>query len=278
MGRMLTIDPEESPRHRFAYEMQRYRLEAGLTQRQLAARVGCSESLIGYVENVKRKPTRHLAEMLDKILPSPPGHFVRLYKRTTWEEAPEHFRDWLNVEQEATALRDWSPLLVWGLLQTERYAQAVFEAEPMISPEQIEERVAARIRRKSILTRSAPPSIVALVDESVLHRAIGGPEVMCEQLAYLAEVATYPHVTIQVVPTSSTTAICGLLGGFALGLMGGAPYAAYAESQPKGQAILERGVVAHLSARYDAIRADAHPRNVSLQIIKDVMDQWARQI
>ncbi|MEV5414062.1 helix-turn-helix transcriptional regulator [Thermopolyspora sp. NPDC052614] len=278
MARMLTIDPEESPRHNFAYELQRHRLEAGLTQRQLATRVGCSESLIGYIENVKRKPSRQLAEILDRILPSPPDHFLRLYKRATWEEAPEHFRGWLDVEHDATAIRSWSPLLVWGLLQTEQYAQAVFEAEPMISPEQIEERVAARLRRKSILTRPAPPMVLALIDEAVLSRCVGGPKVMSDQLAYILEASRYPNVTVQVVPKDSPAAICGLLGGFSLGFMGGTPYAAYMEAQPKGHMAADRGIVAQLSARYDAIRADAHRQDTSRRIIEDVMNQWAQQI
>lgn len=278
MARMLTIDPEESPRHKFAYELQRHRMEAGLTQRQLATRVGCSESLIGYIENVKRKPSRQLAELLDKILPTPPDHFLRLYKRATWEEAPEHFRDWLNVEHEATALRSWSPLLIWGLLQIERYAQSVFEAEPMITAEQIEERVTARLRRGSILTRSAPPMVLALIDEAVLRRCIGSPKIMAEQLAHILEVSRYPHVTVQVVPRNSTSAICGLLGGFSLGFMGGTPYAAYMEAQPKGHMTTDRGMVAQLSARYDAIRADAHRQGISRQIIEDVMNEWIEQI
>lgn len=276
MGRMLTIDPEESPRHRFAYEMQRYRLEAGLTQRQLAARVGCSESLIGYIENVKRKPTRYLAEMLDKILPSPPGHFLRLYKRMTWEEAPEHFRDWLNVEQEATALRNWSPLLIWGMLQTESYAQAILQSRPGISPEQVEERVAGRMRRKAVLRRPNPPTVLCLLDESVLRRTIGGPHVMREQLSYLLEVGQYPHVTVQVVPFGSQPAIAGLMGGFSLGLMGSVPYAAYIEALPQGHATADRNMVGRISACYDAIRIDAHRQETSLQIIEDVMREWAR--
>ncbi len=276
MARMLTIDPEESPRHNFAYELQRHRLEAGLTQRQLATRVGCSESLIGYIENVKRKPSRQLAEILDRILPSPPDHFLRLYKRATWEEAPEHFRSWLDVEHDATALRNWSPLLVWGILQTESYAEAIIQACPGILPEQVEERVAARMRRKRILCRPTPPTILCLIDESVLRRSVGGPKVMQEQLSYLLEVGQYPHVTVQVVPFGSQPAVAGLMGGFSLGLMGSVPYAAYIEALPQGHTTADRHMVGRISACYDAIRVDAHRRETSAQIIEDVMREWTR--
>ena len=71
---------------------------------------------------------------------------------------------------------------------------------PRLSPNRIDMQIKAKLTRQSLLTRAAPPSFKAVLDEAVLHRAVGGPRVMAAQLAHLIEVARLPNVTIQVVP------------------------------------------------------------------------------
>jgi hypothetical protein len=39
-----------------------------------------------------------------------------------------------------------------------------------------------------------------ILDEAVLHRQVGGPAVMAQQLAALAETSTWPQVTLRVLP------------------------------------------------------------------------------
>ena len=43
--------------------------------------------------------------------------------------------------------------------------------------------------------------MVALIDEHVLNRLIGSPEIMHEQLLHVADLAERPYVCVQVVPT-----------------------------------------------------------------------------
>ena len=62
-----------------------------------------------------------------------------------------------------------------------------------------------------ILDRADPPDVVALIDELVLHRLIGSPEIMHEQLLHVAELAERPYVCVQVVPTAAG-ATAGLSG------------------------------------------------------------------
>jgi len=72
---------------------------------------------------------------------------------------------------------------------------------PAISAEDAERRVSARTARQDALfTRTERPDLHVILDESVLHRLVGGPAVMAQQLAALAETATWPHVTLQVLP------------------------------------------------------------------------------
>jgi hypothetical protein len=51
-----------------------------------------------------------------------------------------------------------------------------------------------------LLTRDPPLQLGVVLDEAALHRQVGGPAVMKEQLERLVDLATWPNVTIQVIP------------------------------------------------------------------------------
>src|SRR6476620_9479741 len=113
MTALNEIDPHDSPRALFVFELRRHRTAANLTQKQLA-------------------------ELCDQAL-NLDGAMTRLHVATTWHKAPEHFRPWLEEEQDATALRGWEPMVVPGLFQTEAYARLILSAEPGVTPEEVEE-------------------------------------------------------------------------------------------------------------------------------------------
>jgi transcriptional regulator with XRE-family HTH domain len=96
-------------------------------------------------------------------------------------------------------IRDIEDLLT--LFQTEDYARAVTRLGHQAAPaEEIERRVALRVRRQELLTRSDPPRIWMVMDEAVLRRPYGGADVMRAQIRHLIDAARMPHVTLQVVP------------------------------------------------------------------------------
>lgn len=105
---------------------------------------------------------------------------------------------WSNyeaLEQSAVTVRTWEPMVVPGLLQSEGYARALGE---LGGGDDLVER---RMARQIIITRDHDPAeIVALLDESVLRRPIGGAEVLAEQLRHLLTMAERPNVTVQIVP------------------------------------------------------------------------------
>jgi transcriptional regulator with XRE-family HTH domain len=264
-------DPHESPRAVFAFELRRYREAAKLTQRQLAARIGFSDSMVNMVELAKRPPSRRFAELCDQVF-GLDGSMVRLYTATTWNKAPEYLRPWLEEEDDATGLRTWQPTIVPGLLQTQAYAREILAATPGIAYEELEKRVANRLERQAILQRDRPPVLNVVIDEAVLHRVIGDAEIMREQLMYLLEVARHPLVTIQIVP-STVRAHCGLAGGFIIAERKGSPYAAYTDAQPFGRTFDDRRLIAELVLRYDALRAEALPFSQSLRLIEEAVNQ-----
>ncbi|MDH2424651.1 helix-turn-helix transcriptional regulator [Sphaerisporangium sp. TRM90804] len=271
---MTKLNPEDSARARFAYELQRHRLMAHLTQGQLGRRMGFSGSLVGAVENLKRTPSEDFARRCDRALQLD-GVLSALHVEG-WPPpppVPEHFRNWTLEERRATALQIWDPLLVPGIFQIEQYARRVFERAPGITPEEVEERLVGRMQRKNILSQEKPPMILSIIDEGVLRRPIGGPEVMRRQMEYLLEIAHHPRVTIQIVPFEAE-AVPGLLAAFVIAEQRGTPYAVYVDSIPDGRTLTERGVIASLTARYDAIRAEAYPTSLSLKVIQQTAERW----
>ncbi|WP_424529925.1 helix-turn-helix domain-containing protein [Sphaerisporangium viridialbum] len=275
MTKMIDIDPAESPRARFAYELRRHRLAAELTQKQLGRRIGFSTSAVAMVETSKFRPSERFAELCDEVF-GLDGVMTRLYAEV-WPPpppVPAHFRDWAVEEQRATALRFWAPLLVPGMLQTKGYARQILSRLPGISAELLEQRVAGRMQRQAVLSRDNPPVITTLIDEGVLRRPIGGPAAMREQLERLLEMAQHPKVTIQIVPYSAE-ALSGLNGAFTIAEMRGNPYTVRVESQPRGRTVTDRSTIADLVNCFDALRADAYPQHLSCKMIEEVVKhEW----
>ncbi|WP_424890785.1 helix-turn-helix domain-containing protein [Streptomyces sp. XH2] len=114
---------------------------------------------------------------------------------------PEWFSAFVSLEGEANLIRAYEPHYVPGLLQTERYARAVLRAGQPHAPEaDIERAVAVRRERQSLLTREGAPLLWVVMDETVLRRPIGGPDIMREQVARLAEATAMPNVRLQIMP------------------------------------------------------------------------------
>lgn len=124
-------------------------------------------------------------------------------KRAWWQrvEIPnEAYRTLIGMEQAARSIGECGSGVVPGLLQTKAYAYAAAAGSaPYLTEEQVESAVAVRMRRQEILQRERPPDLRVVIDEAVLARVTGGPEVMREQLRHLVAVSERPTVTVQVI-------------------------------------------------------------------------------
>ncbi len=118
---------------------------------------------------------------------------------------PGWFSMYVSLEGAAALIRSYEPHFVPGLLQTEDYARGVLEsgAVGQTSPEDIERHVALRMQRQELLTRPDAPRFWAVLDETVLRRPVGTPEVMRAQIDKLLEAAELSNVTLQIAPFSS---------------------------------------------------------------------------
>jgi hypothetical protein len=123
------------------------------------------------------------------------------------------------VDNEAQAIRQliWEPLLVPALCQNEDFAAALIAAmEPRLDGDEIDRRVKARLARQHVLTRpESPQEIQVIIDEGVLTRTVGGPQVMIGLLHHLLDMASWQHVSVQMIPRSAG-AHPGLAGWFAV--------------------------------------------------------------
>lgn len=113
---------------------------------------------------------------------------------------PPWFEVYIGLEGAAAVIRTYETQFVPGLLQTPEYARAVILPDNAhASPAELDRRVSVRTTRQHRLAAAQPLTLWAVVDEAVLRRVHGGPEVMRGQVEHLLRTAELPNVTIQVM-------------------------------------------------------------------------------
>jgi transcriptional regulator with XRE-family HTH domain len=271
---MARRDPETNPAAFLGGELRRARVAAGFSsQDALAAKLGFDRTVIAKAETGERPPTDDVlaawctaCRLNDELF----GRLVVLARRADGP-VPTWFEDWLRAEGEAHTLRIWQPLIIPGLLQTAEYARALFLAAGA-DDVKADELVAVRMERQSIFDRPEPPHVITVLDESVLHRLVGSPVIMYEQLTHLAGLAQRPDISAEIVP-ASTGANAGLSGGFQLASCDGAPDVLYMNSV-EDVTEEKRSLVRHATRVFDLVRGDALPRAASRTLIMEAAEQW----
>jgi hypothetical protein len=164
-------------------------------------------------------------------------------------------------------------MVVPGLLQTRQYALAVITASDLDAhPEQIEHWVEFRMARQRALAPETGPSVEIVLDEAVLHRTIGGIQVMRAQLEHLAEAITRRNATIRILPFSAG-AHASPEGPFTIFDMP-EPYPDVAYAETRGGAVYMEAEGAEGFVRaYDSIRNAALTPDASATVIRDAVDQ-----
>lgn len=222
--------PAPSVRGRqLARELRRLREAAGMTGEAVAAHLGWSGAKISRIETARTSITisdlrslldfygtrRSEAERLEGL--------ARTSRERGWwdlyaDALPLEYVTFIGLEAEAASLDCYNALLVHGLLQTEEYARTVINAAGLrIPPGDIDRRVQVRRLRQRRLSEADGTSlnVHAVLDEHVLRRQVGGPDVMRGQLLHLIEMAAKPNIVIQVLPYSAG-AHAAMTGPFAI--------------------------------------------------------------
>ncbi|MFE9775255.1 Scr1 family TA system antitoxin-like transcriptional regulator [Streptomyces sp. NPDC005931] len=252
------------------------RERAGLSQKELGDRIGYGEETISSVERARRTPQPELLVAVDRLLDcggllASAAEDVERAKTRRRVRHPEWFRDYARLEGEAVELCYFANQAVPGLFQTQEYARAVFASRrPFFDEETIEERVAARMARQDLMTRWPPPTVSAVVQESILRQPFGGPAVQRGQLEQLLRIGRLRHVEIQVMPTASQDH-AGMGGPFALLTPKGKPQVAYLEVQHFSRLVTDQEEVRVLAAKHGSIRGQALTPRESFRLLEKML-------
>jgi transcriptional regulator with XRE-family HTH domain len=257
----------------FAAELRAWREFRGMSQSQLADAINYAESTVAMIETGQRKARAEFVERCDKALQTG-GALKRLLKELVERElVPDWMDRWRTIESRATALNSFEPLVFPGLLQTAGYARPLFEKNGQVNTVDIDAQVNARLERQKVLTRDDPPMFVAVIDERVLHHAIGGPKVMHEQLTHVVELCNErSDIVVQVIP-KDVGAYAGMAGPFVIATMDGDEFV-YLDTALYGQVAESPHDLAIVKRIWESLRAEALPRTASLNLITEVAKQW----
>lgn len=267
-------DPRTNAAAFLGEKLRQGRIAAGFaSQDALAAQLGYDRTVITKAETGDRPPTPEVLANWCEVCGLDPELYAGLadLARSSDGPIPTWFEDWLDAEGRAHTLRIWQPLIIPGLLQTADYARALF-----ISAGADEDRatdlVNARLERQAILDRSQPPDVLAVLDEVVLHRLISSTATMAEQLAYVVERGSLPHITVQVVPAGSG-ANAGLGGALNIASTDGAPDILLTEAV-EDQTSESRALLRKAMRVFEQVRSQALPRTASADLIGQAAEQW----
>jgi transcriptional regulator with XRE-family HTH domain len=194
-------------RIRFGLQMRRLREAAGLQSKDAAKALRVNPSRLSRFERGAASLKAAEVDVLLKLYETPDEHAERL--RALGDEArrrgfkldvPDWAETYIALEAVADEVKIYDGELVHGLLQTEDYARALITTSPkVVPPDRVEEAVTTRLGRQQ---RIQEPSfkLWVMLGEAVLYRAVGGNDVLRDQLTRLHELNEQENVSIQLIP------------------------------------------------------------------------------
>jgi len=187
--------------------------QAGLNGKQAAHLLGWSPSWVSRLLSGKRGATElDIAAFLgvcrvksserDRLLAlcqeqHTPGWFQQHGSRL-----PQQLMTLIDHENKAVAISYFQAMIVPGILQTGEYARAVISRVVNVPPNEVDDRVAARLARQNLFSRDRPARFSFYLHESVLRTPVGGRAVMRDQLHHLLRMSARPHLTLRLVPVA----------------------------------------------------------------------------
>ncbi|MFD7154303.1 helix-turn-helix domain-containing protein [Kribbella sp. NPDC059898] len=195
--------------------LRRMRLAAGISRADAGWEIRASESKISRMElgrvGLRERDVSDLLALYGLDDDEERGRLLGLARDANnpgwWHRfgdvLPNWFQSYIDLEGNAELIRLYDLQLIPGLLQTPDYIRAVVQlGRGSVPTEEVERRVALRMRRQEALTRPEPVRLWAVIDEAALRRPVGGISCIVDQLDHLLKVSEMPNVTLQVAPFS----------------------------------------------------------------------------
>ncbi|MEU4214058.1 helix-turn-helix transcriptional regulator [Actinoplanes sp. NPDC026623] len=215
MDEMAVRKPPTVRLRRLAHEMTRAREGAGLTREQAAERVRMDPSSLWRLETAKNRPLKRtvlvLLDLYGITKTEDQARYLELLAKSNelgWLESyedslAESYQAYIHFEAGASEFRSFQNAFVPGLLQTPEYARAVVRGvHPTLDEAIVEQRAEVRARRQDTLAQRGVTLWMA-IDEAVMHRTVGGQEVMRAQMQVLVDAVESKRAVVQIVPFSA---------------------------------------------------------------------------
>ncbi|WP_434588236.1 helix-turn-helix domain-containing protein [Streptomyces sp. A5-4] len=251
-------EPESSDSLRtFGAFVQGLREHAGLTREEFVPLVRFSKHTVESIELGRRMPDREFVERAEAVF-GETGALRRAFAHLTRQPGlAAWFRKWARLERMAVSLDTYECRLVPGLLQSEAYVRSVFgNSIPLLTDEQLEAQVTARIGRQCMLRERPDTSFSFIVEEHVFQRRLGGAEVTRRLIEHVLDSARTRNVELQIMPTDSEFHAC-LDGPLRLLETPDGRRLAYSEGQQNGRLIADPKEAVLLHRRYATLRSQA---------------------
>ncbi|GGQ15489.1 transcriptional regulator [Streptomyces mutabilis] len=251
-------EPERSDSLRtFGEVLKAFRKRAGLTQEEFAPLVRYSVPTVASIEQGRRFPPVDFVERAEEVLDAfgalrgAARHLSRQPGLASW------FRQWARFEAEAVSLYTYECRVVPGLLQTEGYARAVTVSVPPVKDDvQVNQQVAARLDRQELFQRRPPISFSFIIEQALIERGTGGPEVTRLLIDNLLAQADQFNVELQIMPLRQVDH-AGFDGPLQVLETPENRWFGYAEGQRGGLLISDSKEVSIMLQRYAKLRSQA---------------------
>lgn len=273
-------------------ELTHLRKDAGLSRKQVGDAVGAGETTVFRYERGETRPkpadvrlmaevygvtdAARISELVDMARDARKRPWWHRYRRTL----KPGFDHYIGLEAAAVTVRTYEPQAVPGLLQTHDYARAITESASLDPDhDELDEKVKVRLIRQDGLSEQEDPlHLVAILDEAVLHRQVGGPETMRHQLVHLVETAQRHNITVHVLPFAAGGHV-GMDGKFNILTFPDSddPGVIYLEQAGSGRTFEDPEDVATYHRRFDALLAKALPTEKSVAFIAAIARNPAKR-
>ncbi|MFF4175352.1 Scr1 family TA system antitoxin-like transcriptional regulator [Streptomyces sp. NPDC001750] len=265
-----TTTPPSPTTRTFGAFVQALREHAGLSREEFGRLVRFSKHTVASIEQGRRMPDDDFVERAEAALGNTGAlrkaapHLSRQAGLASW------FRQWARWEKQAVTLWTYECRVIPGLLQTERYARAVTQSVPPVKDEeQVAKQVAARQERQHLFDRRPPISFSFIMEQALIERGTGGPEVMREMLDHLLECSSQFNVELQIMPRYQPDH-AGFDGPLMLLEKQNHKWCGYAEGQRSGFLITDPKEVSITLQRYAKLRSQALTPEDSRSLLRQV--------
>lgn len=287
VGRVDGVRERSDPsalRFLIGHELRAARERARVKQSEAAKALGCSQPKIVAMESGKYLQQPEDVTTLLRLYRADVAQIDRLASlagqadlKTWWapfsDVLPNWFKTFVGLEGLAQSQFIYQTVTFTGQLQTRAYATALHEGSPLVASVDVPQIVRARLARQRVADNANPMALTTVIEEAVLYRQVGTPEVMREQLTHLWEVMKRDHIDLRILPTKAY-AHAGNVSEFTLLYFDQAQTVGYIEYPTGALYLQDYDGVAVYEMLADQLRTAALPKSESAELIRSRAAEW----